>query len=77
MSDRVSINISAHIARVTLTRADKMNALDTAMFEAICEAIDALKAESDVRAVVVSGKGRAFCEAWICLTSLKTKSPWI
>ena len=49
MSDRVSINISAHIAQVTLTRADKMNALDTAMFEAICEAIDALKAESDVR----------------------------
>ena len=61
MSDRVSINISAHIAQVTLTRADKMNALDTAMFEAICEAIDALKAESDVRAVVVSGEGRAFC----------------
>ena len=61
MSDRVSINISAHIAQVTLTRADKMNALDTAMFEAICEAIDALKGESDVRAVVVSGEGRAFC----------------
>lgn len=61
MSNRVSINISAHIAQVTLTRADKMNALDTAMFEAICEAIDALKAESDVRAVVVSGEGRAFC----------------
>ncbi len=61
MSDRVSINISAHIAQVTLTRADKMNALDTAMFEAICEAIDALAAESDVRAVVVSGEGRAFC----------------
>ena len=77
MSDRVSINISAHIAQVTLTRADKMNALDTAMFEAICEAIDALKAESDVRAVVVSGEGRAFCAGLDSLTLLKTKSPWI
>ena len=42
MSDRVAINVSAHIAHVTLTRADKMNALDPAMFEAICAAIDEL-----------------------------------
>jgi enoyl-CoA hydratase/carnithine racemase len=61
MSDRVSISISAHIAHVTLTRADKMNALDTAMFSAICEAIDHVAAEPDVRAVVVSGEGRGFC----------------
>jgi len=61
MSDRVSISISAHIAHVTLTRADKVNALDTAMFSAICEAIDHVAAEPDVRAVVVSGEGRGFC----------------
>jgi enoyl-CoA hydratase/carnithine racemase len=28
MSDRVAITVSSHIAHVTLTRADKMNALD-------------------------------------------------
>lgn len=33
MSDRVAITVSSHIAHVTLTRADKMNALDPAMFE--------------------------------------------
>jgi enoyl-CoA hydratase/carnithine racemase len=61
MSDRVAINVSAHIAHVTLTRADKMNALDPAMFEAICAAIDELNTLDDLRAVVVSGEGRGFC----------------
>ena len=42
VSDRVSIEVSAHIAHVTLTRADKMNALDPAMFAAICDGIDSL-----------------------------------
>ena len=61
VSDRVSMEISAHIAHVTLTRADKMNALDPAMFEAICDAIDWLSKQDSLRVVVVSGEGRAFC----------------
>jgi len=61
MSDRVAVNVSAHIAHVTLTRAEKMNALDPAMFEAICSAIDELNTLDDLRAVVVSGEGRGFC----------------
>ena len=28
MSDRVAITVSSHVAHMTLTRADKMNALD-------------------------------------------------
>ena len=40
MSDRVSITMDGAIADVRLTRADKMNALDPAMFEAIGAAID-------------------------------------
>jgi enoyl-CoA hydratase/carnithine racemase len=37
MEERVSISISDGIADVRLVRADKMNALDTAMFEARCD----------------------------------------
>lgn len=44
-----------------LTRADKMNAIDPAMFEGIGAAIDALAGRADVRCVVLSGQGRAFC----------------
>jgi len=42
-------------------RVDKMNALDNAMFEALVGAGERLKTEKGVRAVVLSGEGRAFC----------------
>ena len=44
-----------------LVRADKMNALDNAMFEALVDTGERLKTEKGVRAVVLSGEGRAFC----------------
>jgi enoyl-CoA hydratase/carnithine racemase len=46
---------------VRLTRADKRNALDGAMFLAIAAAGERLKIDSSVRAVVVSGDGPSFC----------------
>jgi enoyl-CoA hydratase/carnithine racemase len=62
MKDRVSITmLEDGIADVRLIRADKMNALDPAMFAGIAEAIDRLKAMKGLRAVVLSGEGRAFC----------------
>ncbi|MDF1717445.1 MAG: crotonase/enoyl-CoA hydratase family protein [Antarcticimicrobium sp.] len=57
---RVSVEYKDHIARVTLTRGDKMNALDDAMVEAILAA-GAEVAASDARAVVLSGEGKSFC----------------
>jgi len=61
MSDRVSVTVEGGVADVRLVRAEKMNALDDAMFEAIIEAGENLKDRDDVRAVVLSGEGRAFC----------------
>ena len=61
MSDRVNVEVSGHVADVRLNRPDKMNALDPAMFAALVEAGEALKADPTVRAVVLSGEGRAFC----------------
>jgi enoyl-CoA hydratase/carnithine racemase len=61
MDDRVRVTISDGIADVRLVRADKMNALDAAMFEALVAASDRLGREKGVRAVVLSGEGRAFC----------------
>ena len=61
MNDRVTVTIEDGVADVRLSRADKMNALDEAMFEALIEAGDQLKADKAVRAVVISGEGRAFC----------------
>jgi enoyl-CoA hydratase/carnithine racemase len=61
MEQRVSITITEGIADVRLVRADKMNALDAAMFEALVAATDRLSREKGLRAVVLSGEGRAFC----------------
>ncbi|WP_407492379.1 crotonase/enoyl-CoA hydratase family protein [Pseudooceanicola sp. MF1-13] len=58
---RVTTEIRDHIAYVTLTRGDKMNAVDPDMAEAIVEAGEALKTNDDIRAVLLSAEGRAFC----------------
>src|SRR5260370_16821010 len=61
MDDRVSVTISEGVADVRLVRADKMNALDAAMFEALVATSERLSREKGLRAVVLSGEGRAFC----------------
>ena len=61
MENRVSIEITDGVADVRLVRADKMNALDVAMFEALVAATERLSRETGLRAVVLSGEGRAFC----------------
>ena len=60
-NDRVTIEVADGIADVALNRPDKLNALDPAMFSALSEASSALAERGDVRAVVLSGRGRAFC----------------
>src|SRR5258708_5874559 len=61
MEDRVKVSMSDGVADVRLVRADKMNALDAAMFEALVATIGRLAHEKGLRAVVLSGEGRAFC----------------
>jgi enoyl-CoA hydratase/carnithine racemase len=61
MNDRVRVTITGGVADVQLVRADKMNALDGAMFQALINTGERLKTEPGVRAIVLSGEGRAFC----------------
>lgn len=61
MQDRVTVSIARGVADVRLNRPDKMNALDGAMFEALVETGRGLGKERGLRAVVLSGEGRAFC----------------
>jgi enoyl-CoA hydratase/carnithine racemase len=61
MNDRVSVTLEGGVADVRLVRADKMNALDDAMFQALVDTGERLKSEPGLRAVVLSGEGRAFC----------------
>lgn len=60
-AERVAISVSDHIATVTLTRPEKHNALDVAMFEATAAAAERVAGEPGVRAVVLHGEGPSFC----------------
>ena len=61
MQDRVTIAVVDGIADVRLSRPDKLNALDPAMFARVAGAIEQLAAMREVRCVVLSGEGRGFC----------------
>ncbi|MBU6394838.1 MAG: crotonase/enoyl-CoA hydratase family protein [Sphingomonadales bacterium] len=73
--DRVSVTIEDHVAHVLLDRADKMNALDDAMFEGIVAAGSHLHTAKGVRSVVLSGAGRSFC-AGLDLSSMGNTDRW-
>ena len=60
--DRITTTLSEDgVAEVRLNRPDKMNALDPAMFDAIIATGESLRTMKGLRAVVLSGEGRAFC----------------
>lgn len=59
--DRIKVTMTDGVADVRLVRGDKMNALDAAMFSALVDTAARLKTETGLRAVVLSGEGRAFC----------------
>ncbi len=74
-ADRVTVSVADHVAHVLLDRADKMNALDDAMFEAVIAAGEYVRDLAGVRAVVLSGAGRAFC-AGLDLASFGRNDRW-
>jgi len=58
---RTRIVFEDHVAIVSLTRPEKHNALDRAMFEGIAGAAAEVGATPGVRAVVLHGEGPSFC----------------
>jgi enoyl-CoA hydratase/carnithine racemase len=59
--ERVTIAVDGGVADVRMNRPEKLNALDFAMFRALVDAGERLASDKSVRAVVLSGEGRAFC----------------
>src|ERR671919_205629 len=60
MTERVTVTMDEGVADVRMNRPDKLNALDAEMFVALADAGARLAADPAVRAVVLSGAGRAF-----------------
>jgi len=61
VSDRVLTQIAGSVLTVTLNRADKRNAIDTAMIDGLLAAIERADLDGAVRVVAVRGAGTDFC----------------
>jgi enoyl-CoA hydratase/carnithine racemase len=60
-SPRVTCTVIDGVADVRLNRPEKLNALDAGMFAGLVSVGESLRHDPSVRAVVISGEGRAFC----------------
>jgi 2-(1,2-epoxy-1,2-dihydrophenyl)acetyl-CoA isomerase len=61
VADLVRYDRDGAVATITINRPDAMNALDIATKEALVSAVETAATDSAVRAVVLTGTGRAFC----------------
>jgi 2-(1,2-epoxy-1,2-dihydrophenyl)acetyl-CoA isomerase len=61
MTDVLQYEVSRGVATLTLNRPDAMNSLNLELKNALKEAVTAVAEDPDVRAVVLTGAGRAFC----------------
>ena len=59
--EQIIYDVEDHIATITLNRPDRMNAFTGTMMNEMIDAFDVIDADDDVRAVIVTGAGRAFC----------------
>jgi enoyl-CoA hydratase len=69
------------ILTLTLNRPDKLNAIDGAMLDALDEALGAIERDREVRAVILTGAGRAFSagadiKEWTALAPLEFGRSW-
>jgi enoyl-CoA hydratase/carnithine racemase len=59
--ETVLVDVDAGVATLTLNRPDALNAFDPTLDREFHEAMWLLEADESVRAIVVTGAGRAFC----------------
>lgn len=59
--DEIRYEVDGPVATITLHRPDKMNAFTNRMLKEMISAFDEADADDRVRAVIVTGSGKAFC----------------
>src|SRR4051812_48277347 len=59
--ETIKYEVADRILTITLNRPEKLNAFTGVMQKELIEAFDAADTDDDVRAIIVTGAGRAFC----------------
>lgn len=58
---QIAYDVADHVATITLDRPHRLNAFTVTMMKELLAALDDVDRDGDVRAVVVTGRGRGFC----------------
>jgi enoyl-CoA hydratase len=79
--ERASVEAGATIVTLTLNRPDKLNAIDSPMLDALNQALGDIERDREIRAVVLTGAGRAFSagadiKEWTALEPLTFARIW-
>jgi len=59
--ETIKYEVTDQILTITLNRPDKLNAFNAAMQREMIEAFDAADKDDNIRGIIVTGSGRAFC----------------
>jgi enoyl-CoA hydratase/carnithine racemase len=59
--ETIKYEVAEQILTITLNRPEKLNAFNATMQREMIEALDAADKDDNVRAIIVTGAGRAFC----------------
>lgn len=59
--ETIIYDVEDGILTLTLNRPDKLNAFNGDMLNEMCDALDKADADDNVKAIIVTGAGRAFC----------------
>lgn len=63
-TDSVRYETDGRVARITLHRPEKLNAIDPEMPGQLRDAVERANADEEVRVILLSGEGRAFCSGY-------------
>jgi Enoyl-CoA hydratase/carnithine racemase len=80
--DRILVEVDGHVATVTMNRPDKLNAFDLGMLDALVAVCDRIEADREIRAVVLTGAGKAFSaggdiRAWAGMDAASFGHQWV
>lgn len=61
MFETIELDVSDGLARLTLSRPDRLNSFTVQMHEEVASALDTIERDANVRVLVLTGAGRGFC----------------
>ncbi|UGY10276.1 enoyl-CoA hydratase/isomerase family protein [Phyllobacterium pellucidum] len=79
---RITVTFAGHVATITVSRPEKLNAFDLDMLKELSAACDAVEAIAETRVAILTGAGKAFSaggdiKAWAAMTPNEFGHAWV